>query len=109
MNHKNEVLRGECMNFYVDEMPKSCFNCKCSYVYENPRFDIMGMYCAILKEGVPEKDRRDDCPLKEISTQTTKENGIYVELFIVNNGVRQSQKTISIKEVARVEVNLNDN
>ena len=42
--------------------------------------------------------------------QTAKENGVYVELFTVNNGVRQSQKTISIKEVAatRVEINLNN-
>lgn len=99
------------MNFYVDELPKHCFECKCRYFYENVLFRMEGIYCALLKEEVSKKGRRNDCPLKEINTQTTKENGVYVELFTVNNGVRQSQKTISIKEVAatRVEINLNNN
>lgn len=97
------------MNFYVDELPKRCFDCKCRYMYENRLFREEGIYCAILKKEISEKGRRNDCPLKEIDTRTAKENGVYVELFTVNNGVRQSQKTISIKEIARVEVNLNDN
>lgn len=64
-------------NIYVDELPKSCFECKCAFKAQRQQVNEFGSYmedcmcCIPLHKWIVEKHR--DCPLKPLSDRLAEE------------------------------------
>ncbi len=70
-------------SIYVDELPKSCFECKCAFKAQRQQVNEFGSYmedcmcCTPLHKWIVEKHR--DCPLKPLTDRLAEERKMMVQ------------------------------
>lgn len=92
-------------NIYVDELPKSCFECKCAFKAQRQQVNEFGSYmedcmcCIPLHKWIVEKHR--DCPLKPLTDPLAEERKKVCDYLRKELNIRPNHPYISVDLVSQ--------